>query len=653
MLSLGQNLLNFVNLTVEKLIFVFESQKALTVQLNDRIAGLDKSNLSYWECFEYSMQEEAKYTLEFALIDFEQIHPDPEIRSKSTELNKELMAFGIEQSMRQDVYDVISHYYKNQYIHEFINLTQEQRKYVENTMIGYNMLGLGLEEDKKEKVKEINKKLSGYSSDYHRNIGEVKTEFELDLSQLDGMDLSWLANRAIEGTSKYRVKLQYPDYMPIMEYCKNRETRKFMSEAMGSRCMDSNLPIILDAVRLRKEKAELFGFESHTDFKLQNMMAKNSTTVMTFLNRLLDLIKPVVRLEKDKLNQLAKELDDLNMIESWDKGYYSRIYTEKVSGLNMVDLKKMFTIDSVTNGIFSIYQELLGLKFVDITESNPQSLYTKDIRLFGVFNKDDQLNTSPMGYFYLDLFPRDGKYSHAAMFTFVRKSKYNLPISAIVCNFDPKLNVEFDNVVTYFHEFGHLMHNMVSSNQISSLSGTACQRDFVETPSQMFEEWCYCEEPLKRLVTQEYIEHVTPELVAKINKQNKQLQGMFNAGQLSYGLLDQAIHSSNIPDNTWIYYNNLVKELFGWELSPKVNMLANWGHMFGYDSSYYGYLWSKVYAIDLFSFFKSNPMDKELGMKLRSEILSRGGALDGLDLLRNFMGREPNPNAYIEWLIEE
>ena len=653
MLTLAQNLLNFINLTVEKLIFVFESQKAITIQLNDRIAGLDKSNLTYWECFEYGMQEEAKYTLEFALIDFEQIHPDPEIRSKSTELNKELMAFGIEQSMRQDVYDVISYYYKNQYIHEFINLTQEQRKYVENTMIGYNMLGLGLEEDKKEKAKEINKKLSGYSSDYHRNIAEVKTEFELDLSQLDGMDESWLDNRAIEGTSKYRVKLQYPDYMPIIEYCKNRETRKFMSEAMGSRCMDLNLPIILDTVKLRKEKAELFGFKSHTDFKLQNMMAKNSTTVMTFLNRLLDLIKPIVQIEKEKLNQLAKELDCLDMIEPWDKGYYSRIYTEKVSGLNMADLKKMFTIDSVTNGIFSIYQELLGLNFVDITESNSQALYTKDIRLFGVFNKTDQLHTSPMGYFYLDLFPRDGKYSHAAMFTFVRKSKYNLPISAIVCNFDPKLNVEFDNVVTYFHEFGHLMHNMVSSNQISSLSGTACQRDFVETPSQMFEEWCYCEEPLKRLVTQEYIELVTPELVAKINKQNKQLQGMFNAGQLSYGLLDQAIHSSNIPDNTWVYYNNLVKELFGWEISPKVNMLGNWGHMFGYDSSYYGYLWSKVYAIDLFSFFKSNPMDKELGMRLRSEILSRGSALDGLDLLRNFMDREPNPNAYIEWLVEE
>jgi thimet oligopeptidase len=575
------------------------------------------------------------------------------------------MAFGIEQSMRQDVFDTISHYYTNQYVQEQIMLTSEQRKYVENTMIGYNMLGLGLDEDKKNQVKEINKKLSAYSSDFNRNIGEVNTEFEFDYDQLDGMDESWLANRVIENgientptnknknKNKYKVKLQYPDYVPIMEYCKNRETRKFMSEAMGSRCVDLNMSIILDTIELRKKKAEFFGFESHTDFKLQNMMAKNSLTVMTFLNRLVDLIKPVVQTDKEKLNMLAKELNGLESIESWDKAYYSRIYTEKVSGLNMSDLKKMFTIDSVTNGIFSIYQELLGLKFTDITGSNHQALYSANIKLFGVFDDTDLLLTNPLGYFYLDLFPRDGKYSHAAMFTFVRKSKYNLPISAIVCNFDPKSNVDFDNVVTYFHEFGHLMHNMVSTNQISSLAGTACQRDFVETPSQMFEEWCYCEEPLKRLVVSEYVDMVGPELTKKINKQNKQLQGMFNAGQLSYGLLDQAIHSNSIPVNTWEFYNDLVKELFGWEISPKVNMLANWGHMYGYDSSYYGYLWSKVYAIDLFSFFKSNPLDKKMGMRLREQILSKGGSSDGLDLLRNFMDREPDSNAYIKWLEED
>jgi Zn-dependent oligopeptidase len=648
----NSSLLNFSNLTVELLETIFERQKSLTIELNDRVALLDKSTLTYYDCFEYNMKEESQYSTIFSLIDFEQLHPDKEIRTKSVELNKDLSTFGIEQSMREDVFEKISYYYSNQFNEEKDSLTPEQIRYVEKTMIGYEMLGLGLGGESKEKVKEINKQLSIYSSDYNKNLGEVNTEYKFDAFQLKGMDEDWLSNRLIDGTDKYTVKLQYPDYIPIMEYCNVRETRKFMAEAMGSRCMETNLPILLDAIKLRKEKANLFGFNSHTDFKLQNMMAKNSPTVMGFLNQLVDMIKPIVKTDKEKLSILAMELDGLETIESYDKGYYTRIYTERVSGLNMSDLKKMFSIESVTNGIFNIYQELLGLKFVDITESNPQALYANDIKLFCVYDEEDKEFANPMGYFYLDLFPREGKYGHAAMFTFIRSSQYNLPVSAIVCNFDPKLNVEFDNVVTYFHEFGHLMHNMVSKVSISSLSGTACQIDFVETPSQMFEEWCYCEEPLKRLVMPEFVNLVNEELVKKINKQNKQLQGMFNAGQLSYGLLDQAIHSESIPNDTWVYYNNLIKELFDWETSPKTNMLANWGHMFGYDSSYYGYLWSKVYAIDLFSFFKSDPMNKELGMRLREKILSKGGSLDGLDLLRNFMEREPNPDAYIQWLSE-
>jgi Zn-dependent oligopeptidase len=648
----NSNLLNFSNLNVEQLQIIFEFQKSLTIQLNDKIAGLDKSKLTFFDCFEYNMREESKYSTIFSLIDFEQLHPNKEIRTKSVELNKELSAFGIEQNMRQDVYDVISHYYSNQFEDEKNSLTQEQIKYVEKTMIGYNMFGLGLEDDKKERVKEINKQLSVYSSDYGKNLAEVDTEFIFELEQLKGMDETWLSNRFNDKTNKYKVKLQYPDYIPIMEYCEVRETRKFMVEEMGSRCMETNLPILLDTVRLRKEKAELFGFKSHTDFKLQNMMAKNSSTVMDFLTRLLDMTKPLVKSDKKKLTELAKELDGLDMIKSYDNPYYTRIYREKVSGLNMADLKKMFSIESVTNGIFSIYQELLGLKFVDITKANSDALYAENIKLFCVYDETDKLFENPMGYFYLDLFPREGKYGHAAMFTFIRGSQYNLPVSAIVCNFDPKLNVDFDNVVTYFHEFGHLMHNMVSKVSIASLSGTACQRDFVETPSQMFEEWCYCVEPLKKLVMPEFLHLIDTELVNKINSQNKQMQGMFNARQLSFGLLDQAIHSESIPEDTWVYYNNIIKELFDWETSPKTNILANWGHMYGYDSSYYGYLWSKVYAIDLFSFFKSNPLDKELGIKLRKEILSKGGSLDGLDLLKNFMEREPNPDAYIQWLSE-
>ena len=534
-------MLNFTNFNVKQLQIIFESQKSLTIQLNDRLSKLDKSKLTYYDCYEYNMKEISKHENQFSLLNFERLHPNKEIRDKSVELNKELSTFQIEQSARQDVYDVMLYYFLHQFEEEKQILSHEQITYVEETMITYNMLGLGLENSKKERATEIRKQIAVYALDYHKNISDVNTELIFDLEQLKGMDKEWLSNRLIEGTNKYKIKLQYPDYIPIIETCTNRETRKLMSEKMGSRCLDTNLPILLDTVKLRKEKAELFGFKSHTDFKLQNMMAKNSSTVMNFLTKILNMIKPIVELDKDKLTELAQELDGLNKMESFDRFYYSRIYTERATGLNMEDLTKMFSIESVTNGIFDIYQELLGLTFIDITESNSQALYAPNIKLFCVYDETDKLLEKPMGYFYLDLFPREGKYNHAAMFTFVKGSKYNLPISSIVCNFDPKLNVEFNNVVTYFHEFGHLMHNMVSTVTIPDLSGVSCQLDFLETPSQMFEEWCYCVEPLKKLVMPEFVHLIDIKLVNKIKSQHKQLQGIFNAQQLIFSLLDQAI----------------------------------------------------------------------------------------------------------------
>lgn len=646
-------LFDFTNLTSNKLNEIYNKQINITLELNDKIIQLANEDLNYNNLFEYSMCEESKYSLEFGLIDFEQLHPDEEIRNISVELNKKLNAFSIEQTMRTDIYEKISYYYNHQYLNERENLDAEQIKYVEKVMTGYKMIGMNLEAEKQEKIKELTKELAVMGADYTKNLSDVNTILEFEPDELDGLeqtDADWIKNRYDETKKKCLIKLQYPDYMPIMEYCKVRETRKIMAEAMGSRCLELNMPIIKRTIHKRQEKANIFGFKSHSDYKLQNMMAKNSDTVMTFLLELLTKLKPLVASDIKLLSNLAFEMDQIEQIKSYDTTYYGRIYTENETGLKKSDLKNLFTIESVTNGIFSVYQELLGLKFIEISEQYPNALYSPNVKLYGVTNVTDMTNY--IGYFYLDLFPRDGKYGHAAMFTMNRKSRYTKPISAIVCNFDPKANVDFGSVETFFHEFGHLMHNTVSTNNISSLAGTACQRDFVETPSQMFEEWCYCLEPLRRLAKPDMAENVTMEVIMQLNKQNKLLQGIFNSRQISYGLLDMAIHSENIPEDTWTFYNNLTVELYGWEYSPKTNMLANWGHLFGYDSSYYGYLWSKVYAIDLFSFFKSNPMNVEMGMRLRNEILSKGGSLDGLELLENFMQRKPNPNAFVEWLNE-
>lgn len=638
------NLPNFSILNVDRIEFLTNQQCSQMKESGDRMASLDKTLLSYDNVFQYDLFEDSKYALDYSVFDMEVLHPEEDVRNKFVDSSKILSDFSIEQSMRRDVYSVVSYYYNNQYMEEKNNLSREQQKYVEKTMLGYEKLGLNLPDDKYEQVKEINKQISIYGTDYESNLSNVKTEIFFTKSDLEGLDEEWLNNRLVPESDTYKVKLQYPDYVPIMEYCKVRSTRQKMSELMGSRCIDTNLEILDKTIDLRKKRAELFGYNSHSDFKLRDSMAKSCSNVMDFLNNLVNLIKPLAKSDIALLSDLGKT-DGIEQLESYDVSYYSRIYVEKESNLQMKDLQRLFTIESVTNGIFNIYQELLGLKFVDITQGHESALYSSDVKLFCVYEAEyvNLMNSMgciltpehAKGYFYLDLFPREGKYSHAAMFTFLSRSEYNLPISAIVCNFDPALNVEFDNVVTYFHEFGHLMHSLCSKNNIPSLAGTNVQRDFVETPSQMFEEWCYCLEPLRRLVIPSLVDEVNEDLIRKINKQKKLMQGVHNARQLSYGLLDMAIHSEQKPDNSWEFYNNLSMELFGYGINPKVNMLANWGHMYGYDSSYYGYLWSQVYSIDLFSFFQGRELDTNLGRRLREKILSVGGTRDGLELLRD------------------
>ncbi len=634
---------NFSDISVEKLEQIAERLVTQMINYNDTIANLDKNQLCFDNCFEDDFRLDAKYKLEDVLLQMEQLHPNKEYRDKMSELTICIGQISIEQNMRKDVFQTINHYYNNQYQEEKHKLTDEQNTYVEKAMKSYKMLGLDLPDEQYERVKLINKRLTELTSIYHKNISEYTKEFTFTEKDLEGMDPEWLQNRLVDNV--YKVKLTYPDYVPIMEYCTNRETRKLMNEEYGGRCIDTNLTILDETLKLRKERAEIFGFTSHSDYKLQDMMSKNSETVFTFLNNLMDKIKPVVETDLSELYKMAKEDDNIDQLQSWDFLYYTRKYTDKESCLDKKELSKFFTIESVTNGMFEIYETLLGLKFVDVTKQHPNTLYAENIKLFYVYDKNNL--EKPIGSFCLDLFPRDGKYSHAAQFTIVPKSDYNLPICAIVCNFDPKLNIEFDNVVTLFHEFGHLMHNITSENSIASLAGTNCQRDFVETPSQMFEEWCYCLEPLKKLSNNP--DGINEELINKINKSNKLLQGIFNARQISYCFLDMKLHSNDYVVGS--FYNDLIKDLFKYNISPKINMTANWGHLYGYDSLYYGYLWSKVYAIDLFSFFKNNELNQELGLKLRKDILSKGGAHNGDVLLKNFMNREPNVNAFIDWLL--
>ncbi len=494
-------------------------------------------------------------------------------------------------------------------------------------------------------------------------MNNYNKEFVFTADQLAGMKEPWLKSRKITTDNSvpvdnvpvdnvpidtYKVNLKYPDYLPLMEYCSNRETRKFILGEFNRRCFEENKSIVERIFKLRTELAKIFGFELYSDYKLQNRMAKNTTNVMNFLNDLKEKIKPVLESDYKKMLLISKDdgLSTFNDLQPHDMAYYSRIYTEKESELDMEETKQYFPLTQVIKGTFDIYETLLGFKFVDVTEQYLNTFWHQEVKLYQVFNTSDN---SLQGEFYLDLHPRVGKYGHAAVFPIKRGSIKETPICIMACNFPSEENLSFDDVVTFFHEFGHVMHGVTSRPELSGMAGTSVARDAVECPSQMLEEWCYREKSLKVLSPT-----LPTDVINKLIKQKNMLQGYFNARQLTFCFVDMALHgkSYDINDPNQLY-STIYNEIMGLTLPEDHGFIQTFGHMMGYDSGYYGYLYSKSFAKCMFEEkFKDHELDPVVGMEYRNKITAPGNTREFMDLMIDFLGHPPTNDAFIQSLFE-
>jgi thimet oligopeptidase len=636
-------LVDFSNLTVSMLEKMCKEYMDNQKTLNDQLASLSPELLSYKTLIQPDLDYSNKNAKLSAYLDMSQFHPEKDIRDKCNDLSTEVQQFDTEQGMRKDLYLQFMNYMNSNYNVEKDLLTNEQKKYLEKNLINYKMLGLHLPNDEYERIKEIKKQITKMANDFDMNLANCSTSFVFSKDELEGLPDKWLSDR-LQENGNYKVTLKYPDYIPMMEYCKNRDIRKNMSVAFTSRCQDTNLQLAEEIFKLRDEMAKYFNGSSFADYKMQIKMAKNAKTVNNFLQSLHEKSDILLEQDKKSLLELAKD-DGIYELESYDINFYSRIYEEKMTSLDKEELKKYFPLETVKKGMFEIYQQLFGFKFTDITEENKHTFWHEDVRLYNVHNSSDN---SFVGQFYMDLYPRDGKYGHAAIFTLVPKSSDNHCVCAMACNFSKTENLTFDFVETFFHEFGHIMHNMSSEATIASLSGTRCERDAVELPSQQLEEWCYRSIPLKMMSV-----GITDDVIEKLSQQKKLLQGLFLKRQLSFGMFDMAVHSGNFT-NTVQLYNDIYYKLLGMKLPEGTCFPGTFSHIIGgYEAGYYGYLWSKVYAVDIFeSVFKGHELDPEVGMRFRKQILSYGGMRDTYDSLVEFLGRPPSDNAFLGSLFD-
>ena len=638
-------ILNYNLLEASKFIKIKESYINGITNLNDELLKLSLDSLTWLNTIQPSIDFKNNF-IDSAYLQMKSFHPNEEIRDAATDISVELEQFDIENNMRKDIYSIYKHYYDNQFQKEKNDLSEEQKSYFEDEMKDYKILGLDLPEDKYNKVIELKKEIVELEAEFQENLDNYEKTFVFDVETIPGLSEKFITDHLLPNQDKVQINLKYPDYIPMMEYCQNRDIRKKLNYEFKRRAYDTNIEIAEKIFKLRQEHSLLFDFEQHSDYKLQDSMIGSTKNVIKFLNNIQSKLKPLLTRDLDILLSWAKK-DNINKLEEWDIDYYSRLYTENETNLNKEELKKYFPIKETIRNILKVYQQVLGYTFIQ-TNTHTDTFWHKDISLYEVYEEVSKTETKLKGYFYLDLFPRDGKEGHAAAFPFISKSEITLPVGVMVCNFN-KDNLDLDELETFFHEFGHLMHHISSKSTISDTAGFACEEDFVEAPSQMFEEFCYSTAVLKIINSD-----LDDEIIKKIQNQRKLLQGYQYSRQLFMSYLDMYFHSNQYDPtiSTFEIIKEKTKEIINLDAHEDTNFLASFSHLFdNYDAGYYGYMYSKAFAIDLFSPFKNNELDPVLGKKLKDEVLCYGSIRPSIESVKIFLGRDPNEDAFIESII--
>lgn len=546
-------------------------------------------------------------------------------------------------------------------------LNTEQQTLLQKSYRDFVRNGALLDDEKKETLRQIDAELAILKLKFGENVLAETNAYQLHIT--DEQDLAGLPEGTIEAARSlaqaqnkagWIFTLDYPSYLPFITYAENRDLRREIAVAAGRKAFrdneHNNEENILNIVRLRFQRAQLLGYETHAHFVLEERMAQHPDKVESFLNDLLDKAKPAAEKEFQDLCAYANQRDGITQLEKWDTAYYSEKLKQEKFQLDDELLKPYFQLDKVLDGVFTVAQRLYGLHFHEVQNIDK---YHDEVRTFEVTDDHGGLTA----IFYADFFPRKGKRNGAWMTVFKpqyrKDGKNERPHISIVCNFTRPTDTKpslltFNEVTTLFHEFGHALHGMLADTTYPNLSGTSVFWDFVELPSQIMENWCYEKEVLA-LFAKHYQtgETIPMELIDKIKDSASFMEGMATLRQLSFGLLDMGWHARNPADINQVksFENSCFAPT---QLLPDVKenaMSPSFSHIFngGYSAGYYSYKWAEVLDADAFAYFQEKGIfDKATADKFKENILSKGGIEHPMTLYKRFRGKEPDTDALLK-----
>ena len=577
-----------------------------------------------------------------------EVHPDEVIRDAARDCEQEVARFYSDLALDRDMYDALAAV-------DISAADADTRRFVEHTLRDYRRAGVDQPAKVRARLKQIDEELTKLGQQFSKNIAEdVRAVDVTDPKRLAGLPADFVASHPANADGVIHITTDYPDYNPFMTYATDDELRRDLYVAFRSRGDANNEAVLHDVLTLRAEKASLLGFPNWADYITADKMIRSGDNAASFLDKVWNLAEPRAKRDyADLLAQLRTVDPKATAVSDWQKTWLENLVKKERYEVDASEVRRYFPYRRVLAGLLAITSEIFDIEYAAADDANP---WHATVLAYDVVRRGTKL-----GRIYLDMHPREGKYKHAAQFPLKDGVEgAQLPEGVLVCNFpnpgdaDEPALMEHDDVVTMFHEFGHLMHHVLGGHQRwITQSGVATEWDFVEAPSQMFEEWAWSYDTLARFARHHETGEVIPRaLVDKMRRADKFGLGTATVQQIFYASISLGFHRAD-PDklDQLAEIKRLQKQYTPFDYVPNTRFHASFGHLVGYSAMYYTYQWSLVIAKDLLTPFQSSGlMSTEVTYRYRDKVLVPGGSRDAADLVRDFLGREYDFRAFEAFL---
>jgi thimet oligopeptidase len=584
----------------------------------------------------------------------EVVHADETMRKAAEEISKKVSALGTELSLNRSVYDAVAAL-------DVSRADPETKYYVQRTLRDFRLSGVDKDEATRKRIQELNDELTVIGQDFSRNIrADLRKVTAKSAGELDGLPADYVSGHKPAADGTIALTIEYPDSLPVFSYAKNEDLRKRMYMEFNNRGYPANVEVLDRMLARRAELARLIGYSDWADYITANKMVGNAKNASDFIDRIVAASGPKADREYDALvKRKQQDVPGATAITAWEKTYYSELVRKSDYDFDSQSVRPYFPFDRVKQGLLDVTGRLFGVTYRPIKDA---PVWDPSVEAYEMV-QDGKEGEKTIGRFYLDMHPRPNKYNHAAQFGIrTGVAGRQIPEAALVCNLpggkpgDPGL-MTHDDVTTFFHEFGHLVHYLLAGrHQWVGVGGISTEQDFVEAPSQMLEEWTWDPTTLATFARHyQTNEPIAAALVRQMRRASEFGKAMQVRRQMVYARLSLTLYDRDPKQlDTTAMYKDIMNR---YEKTPYVegtHFQTSFGHLDGYSAVYYTYMWSLVIAKDLFAHFnQSNLLDAEVSRRYRDTVLVPGGSKPAADLVRDFLGRPFDFKAWEAWLNRE